>query len=408
MQLACLHCDHIIDIPPLNTHQVAICPCCKSKLSSAQNNNDRSVIALSLSAIIMLLSSVFYPFIAFSSNGLTQMITLPDAARILVNYENVLLGVLLDMSIIGLPLLMLLLLIPLHMGVLNALPTRYARRLLKFTFGLKPWVMSEIFIVGVLVSMVKIMSLAQISFGLSFWAYIAFVILYVSALSHTKKERLWQQVAAIEAIPQQANPPSRAIDADLRACHVCHQLTPLSQCPRCYSPTHLRSKRSVQKTLAWLITAVMLYFPANILPIMYTTTLGDKAPSTLIGGVIHLWEAGSYPIAIIIFSVSVVIPLAKSMVLALLCYLVYQQPSQKSVKYTRLYQITEFIGKWSMIDVFVVAILVSLVQLGNLMSITPGLGTLCFAAMVVCQMISAHAFDPRLIWDTPAQKLGAT
>ena len=135
---------------------------------------------------------------------------------------------------------------------------------------------------------------------------------------------------------------------------------------------------------------------------MYTTSLGDESPSTLIGGVIILWQAGSYPIAVIIFLASVVVPLAKALILSFLCWLVSKPANSQTKGYTKVYQLTEFIGKWSMIDVFVVAILVALVQLGNLMSVTPGLGTVFFTIMVICQMLAAHAFDPRLLWDSPS------
>ena len=115
-----------------------------------------------------------------------------------------------------------------------------------------------------------------------------------------------------------------------------------------------------------------------------------------------LWASGSYPIAIIIFLASVVVPLAKALVLSFLCFMVTRPANRQTKNYTRVYQLTEFIGKWSMIDVFVVAILVALVQLGNLMSVTPGIGTVFFTTMVICQMLAAHAFDPRLLWDSPA------
>jgi|TARA_B100000446_G_C10486084_1_gene317824 paraquat-inducible protein A len=137
---------------------------------------------------------------------------------------------------------------------------------------------------------------------------------------------------------------------------------------------------------------------------MHTTSLGDVSPSTLIGGVLTLWKSGSYPIAAIIFLASVVVPLAKAFVLSFLCIMVAKPANKHTKGYTKIYQLTEFIGKWSMIDVFVVAILVALVQLGNLMSITPGLGIVFFTVMVICQMMAAHAFDPRLLWDTPKNK----
>ena len=245
------------------------------------------------------------------------------------------------------------------------------------------------------------MSLAEISFGVSFWAYVAFVLLYIGALAHLNRARLWEQIQPQAKIAAEKL-SHRAIDNDIRACHVCHQLSEGEYCSRCNSKTHLRNPHSVQKAAAWLLTSIACYIPANLFPIMYTTSLGDESPSTLIGGVIILWQAGSYPIAVIIFLASVVVPLAKALILSFLCFLVSKPGNSQTKGYTKVYQLTEFIGKWSMIDVFVVAILVALVQLGNLMSVTPGLGTVFFTIMVICQMLAAHAFDPRLLWDSPS------
>ncbi|WP_287243453.1 PqiA/YebS family transporter subunit [Pseudoalteromonas sp.] len=400
MQTACPSCDLVIEIPHLSAKQVAICPHCNTKLSASQANQDSMVVALSLSAIVMLLSSMFYPFLSFTSSGITQTITLPDAARILFNYDNDFLGLFIDTSIIGLPLLLLVLIIPLHLGLLKALPYQWGKRQLKTTFALEPWIMSEIFLIGVMVSMVKIMSMADIEFGLSFWAYSAFVICYVAATAKLNKHTLWQQLKEPEYI-EQTQPNTRAIDQGLRACHVCGQLCTTEICSRCDSKTYSRNPFSVQKAAAWLLTSVACYIPANVYPIMYTTSLGDETPSTIIGGVMILWNSGSYPIAMIIFLASVVVPLAKALILSFLCFMVMRPANRQTKSYTRIYQLTEFIGKWSMIDVFVVAILVALVQLGNLMSVTPGIGTIFFTTMVICQMLAAHAFDPRLLWDNP-------
>ncbi len=401
MQTACPSCDLVLEIPHLNAKQVAVCPTCNTKLSVSQDSQDSTVVALSLSAIVMLLSSMFYPFLSFTSSGITQTITLPDAARILFNYDNDFLGLFIDLSIMGLPMLLLLLIIPLHLGLLKTLPYGWGKRLLKTTFALEPWIMSEIFLIGVMVSMVKIMSMADIEFGVSFFSYVAFVICFIATTAKLNKHSLWSQLKKPCYIDQK---PAyvRAIDQGLNTCHVCGQLCTTQVCSRCESKTYSRNPNSIQKATAWLITSVICYIPANIYPIMYTTSLGDETPSTIIGGVMILWNTGSYPIAMIIFLASVVVPLAKALVLSFLCFMVMRPANRQTKGYTRIYQLTEFIGKWSMIDVFVVAILVALVQLGNLMSVAPGIGTVFFTTMVICQMLAAHAFDPRLLWDTPA------
>ena len=131
---------------------------------------------------------------------------------------------------------------------------------------------------------------------------------------------------------------------------------------------------------------------------MYTTFLGHTTESTIFGGVVTLWEHGSYPIALVIFVASVLVPIGKIIILGWLCVSVHRQSELALSQKVRLYRITEFVGRWSMVDVFVVAILVALIQLGNIMTILPGAAALAFAAMVGTTMLAAIVFDPRQIW----------
>ena len=162
---------------------------------------------------------------------------------------------------------------------------------------------------------------------------------------------------------------------------------------------HLRKPASLQRTLALLITAMVLYLPANILPIMVTDQLGRSIESTILGGVVLLIQLDSIPIAVVIFIASVMVPLGKMLVMFYLCWSVSHGPPVSQRQRTVLYRITEFIGKWSMLDVFVVAILVALVNLGGLLVIRPGGAALAFAGVVMVTMVAAESFDPRLMWD---------
>ncbi len=192
-----------------------------------------------------------------------------------------------------------------------------------------------------------------------------------------------------------------AARSGLLLCHHCGKTQSISEvaCVRCGTPVHVRNANSIQRAWAYLITAMVLYIPANMLPIMSTTFLGKTSSNTILSGVVTLWEHGSYPIAMVIFIASVLIPIGKLFVLSWLCFMVQHRSPLLMRERTLLYRITEFIGRWSMIDVFVVAILVSLVHLGNLMTIYPGPAALSFAGMVIATMLAATSFDPRLIWD---------
>lgn len=192
-----------------------------------------------------------------------------------------------------------------------------------------------------------------------------------------------------------------AAEQGLATCHTCGRLSPVSHghCPRCDSPLHLRKPQSLARTWALLIAAILFYIPAMSLPVMRVSGFGGGEDSTILSGVVTFWEMKSYPVAIIIFTASVLIPILKILALGWLCLAAGGQLGGSSRALTLTYHITELVGRWSMVDVFVVAILACLVRLGSLMTITPGPAALSFAAVVILTMFSAMSFDPRLLWD---------
>ena len=175
-------------------------------------------------------------------------------------------------------------------------------------------------------------------------------------------------------------------------------------CPRCEQPLHSRKPNSLVRTWAFLITAVLVYVPANLLPIMNTRTLFDSREDTIVSGVFALWAAGSWELAVVVFVASVVVPLAKIATLAVLLFSVHFRWPTGRRRRTRVFGLVEWIGQWSMLDVFVVVLMVALVQFSTLARIEPGPGAAAFGAVVVLTMLSAQAFDPRLIWDAAEEK----
>jgi paraquat-inducible protein A len=197
--------------------------------------------------------------------------------------------------------------------------------------------------------------------------------------------------------------PDSAAARGLALCHVCYLASPVSEvrCPRCGSRLHLRLRESLQRTWALTFAAVVLYFPANLLPVLRVESFTGDYQNTIMGGVIQFWQNGDYPVALIIFGASVVIPILKIIAISALC--LASRTGRRARAMTRIYRITELIGRWSMVDIFVVAILVGVVQLGSTLSIHPGAGALSFAAVVILTMFAAMSFDPRLIWDAAAR-----
>ena len=196
----------------------------------------------------------------------------------------------------------------------------------------------------------------------------------------------------------------RAIDRSLASCHTCGLLLQLppgrqGRCPRCGDAVHLRKSNSIRNTWALLLAAVALYLPANVLPIMTVTSLGNTQSDTIMSGVIYFLKHGDWPLALIIFVASVLVPLLKMIALAYLLLSVQRRSPLRRNQRTRLYRVTELVGRWSMVDVFVVALMAALVQVGELATIEPAAGAVAFASVVILTMLAAMALDPRLIWD---------
>ncbi|HTP99614.1 MAG TPA: paraquat-inducible protein A [Casimicrobiaceae bacterium] len=199
--------------------------------------------------------------------------------------------------------------------------------------------------------------------------------------------------------------PHSAAAAGVISCHECGLLArPASReapghCPRCGERLHWRHEHAIQRTWALLIAAMILYAPANLLPVLTTNTLVSSDSDTIMSGVIFLYDTGSWPLALIVLVASVMIPLGKILALAYVLVSVQRRSAVSNRQRTRLYRIVEFIGRWSMLDVFVDTFVVALVQLSPLMSVEPGPGVVYFMAVVILTMFAAQSFDPRLIWD---------
>lgn len=368
MRVICHECAYETHLPSLPNKHEAFCSRCGYRITAHRQHALQWVCALALSALIFLIVAMPFEFLSFSAKGQHQQIDLWGSISLLFAQDYALLAVIMASAIVILPGCILIalvsLLLPLQMGFI----VPKAKYLINALFMLLPWAMAEIFLVGVLVSLIKISSLADVGVGLSFYAFLLFTLSMSAMLLFLDEHQLRETFGS-------------------------HQWQ---------SKKPVNASKSIQTTWALLLTAVLLYIPANLLPIMVTSTLSNEQPSTIVGGVILLWNAGSYPIAIIIFIASVLVPVAK---IAILCWLNYGiQFGREGWQRERMkwYRFTEFIGRWSMIDVFVVAVLVSLIQLGNVMSIHPGHAVVAFFAVVVVTMLAAMSFDTRLIWHKEA------
>ncbi len=201
---------------------------------------------------------------------------------------------------------------------------------------------------------------------------------------------------------------SRGAELGLMGCHTCGLVVRAGalhkvRCPRCGSHLHYRKPNSLTRTWALLLTAIVMYIPANLLPVMYASAFGNTQGDTIMSGVIYFLKHGDWPLALVIFVASIMVPMLKMLALIYLLLSVQRHSRLRHRQRTQLYRITELMGRWSMVDVFVVALMAAIVQLGALAEITPGPGAVAFASVVILTMLAALAFDPRLIWDHQEQ-----
>jgi len=195
----------------------------------------------------------------------------------------------------------------------------------------------------------------------------------------------------------------------MAGCHTCGQAVHVGkhthvECPRCGAEVHYRKTDSINRAWAFLIAAMIMYIPANTEPMMRTTSLGNTSADTILEGVLYFVTHGDWPIGLVIFAASVMLPLLKMIAIAYILISVQRGSATKKSEKTTLYKLAEILGKWSMLDIFVVGLMAGLVQLGALTTIAPGPACIAFAAVVILTMFAEMVFDPKLIWDQMEEK----
>ena len=398
--LCCPDCDLVSRLPTHYAGHWFHCPRCHHAIAR-DAQTDQATPALAMTALVFLGLALAFPYIRFETAGLRQSMSLLDAAGMLASYHHWALAILVLLTIVVIPALYLISLCWIHMALMWR-PLPGAVILTRWLPRLQPWMMADVFAIAGIISLVKIVGMADVALLWSFWAYLGFALTLLVTIHRMNTVTLWRWLLGARSNKTSAVTGVTARQQGLVHCTRCGHLQPLtasSHCQRCHAAVSSRLPNSLQTVLALSLTAVVFAFPAHLYPIMITTSLGSTEPATIMAGVFLFISHGDWPIAAVIFFASVVVPFAKIIALLWLCVACYRHDPLDMVSQMRLYRVTEWIGRWSMVDVFVVAITVALVQLGNVLTIAPGMGGVAFAAVVIFTMLAAHYFDPRLIWD---------
>jgi paraquat-inducible protein A len=383
---------------PIPENASAICTRCRALLYRHIPDSLNRSLALYLTAAMLWCMANIYPFLGLKVGSIYQENLLLAGGWALYEHGMGELGLVVFLTSIFFPLLtilgMIYLLLPVRFGFVPPL----AGRAFQMVRLLEPWSLVSVFMLGTLIAIVKLQDLATVVPGLSLAAFSILLIVYAMARTNFDAESLWRTIENLSATDTALTELNE--DDVLLHCHICDGVqTSGHNCRRCGCGVHHRIDNSIQQTWALLASASLMLIPANIYPVMTVKKLGKGEPDTIITGIIHLIEGGLWGLGLIVLFASIIVPFAKLASLSFLLWSVQNRSDWKPRDRTLLYRVTEWIGSWSMVDVFLVALLAGLVSLGLLANVTPGIGASYFGAAVILTMLAAGRFDPRLIWD---------
>ncbi|MFB3100044.1 MAG: paraquat-inducible protein A [Gammaproteobacteria bacterium] len=407
--IACHECDKLYRYERIPAGSKANCHGCGSLLyRHIPTSLDRS-LALYLAALILFIIANVFPFLSLELGGRVVENILLSGGWNLYKQGMGELGLLIIFTSFTCPLFviigMLYLLIPLRFGVVPPVMGPVYR----IIQAIIPWSLVGVFMLAVLIAIVKLQDLANVITGPALISLALLLGVYSAARTNFDPEILWS-AAGHSKLDLKLKADSS--NSNIVNCHTCGWLSNEdenhSHCLRCTTPLHYRKPNSIENTWALLFAATVLLIPANLYPILTVIQFGQGAPDTILSGILHLIEDGLWGLAMIVFIASIVIPVTKLIALSFLLLTVQFKSNWRSRDRTLLYRVTEIIGAWSMVDIFLVGLLSSLVSLDALSTIEPGIGATYFAGVVVLTLFAAHSFDSRLIWDNAQQTQGRT
>lgn len=404
-KLLCWACDTVILLPSFRKSISCFCPCCKNRVRAGFRTDLYDVAVVSIASVLLLLTALTLPFMTIESMGLSQSMSLTSIFFVLQDEWFILLGLFLIFTFFC-PLTM-------HAIVIAIVFFRIkvSKQIAQLYSLCHRFAMVDVFVLGVLISLIKLVALAKIEFHSGFYCTLIFALLMVWCFSRAKPFLIWELVPdpSKEDVKREMRLGVRGIEQGMILCRHCgrvykadHNFKPFEKvqaCPRCGHHNGIRAYHCYQKAFALLISAIIVYIPSNVYPIMYTSYLGASLGSNIIDGVISLWHMHSYFVAIVILVASICIPIIKIICILLLMYWSKRSSGFDPRRIHQLYRVVLFIGRWSMIDVFVVIIMSTVVRMSGLLSISPGLAIVCFSAVVLLTMLAAEELDVRLIWD---------
>ena len=383
-------------LPILVGRQTAVCRRCDSTLAGPATGRVDAPLALASGALVLLIPALIWPLMTVSSLGAVRESWLQTCVTALWEQGFGSLAAVVAAFSIILPcvylgaLVFTLFSLRLHVDVPLG-------RLFRWVQNLRPWMMIEVYLVGGFVAYSRIKVVSTIDIDIGGWCLLAASLLFLLALTQLDPRTVW------EALP---------LREDMRkggqtiACRVCDLVVTSTEegrkCPRCANTLYARKPDALRRTTALVVAGYLLYVPANVIPVLTTVRMGRADENTILSGVLELVQNDLWPLAIIVFSASIILPLLKLCGLTWMLLATHLRSPRLLVGRTRFYRMIDLVGRWSNIDVFAVSVLIAALRFGALTEVYAGSGLIAFAAVVIITMVATTAFDTRLMWDAAA------
>ena len=400
--IACKHCDTIHAAVALEPGGMALCRRCGYTLLRRSRYSLHFWYALTAGALVVFAIANIFPLVQITLLG--KSVNTNFIGALWLSWENghYILSVMTGLVGFWFPLTQLCFLFW-ALGCLrrNYLPPDF-RAAMRIYYFVGPWSMIPVLMLSIIVSIVKFAGMSRLEPGPAIWAF-GVLTFMLTALSRLDSQRLWRYAEEARLAP--ASHDHGLPGERLAACHACgyvqeHPAVELAcECVRCGSRVHKREPAMSARVWALLIAAAVVYVPANVLPMMEIRSLLGSSEHTILGGVVELWRLGSWDLAIIVFVASVVVPITKLVALSVLMCARRWKGDGTQRQRTRLYELVEFIGQWSMLDVFVVILMAAMANFPGVSQVIAGPAAASFGMVVILTMLASMSYDPRTGWD---------
>ncbi|WP_029568840.1 membrane integrity lipid transport subunit YebS [Pantoea ananatis] len=389
----CPQCDTLFSLPDVKSYQSAHCPRCNAQIVSGRDWSMTRLLAMAATMLVLMPFAFSMPLIDIRLLGMRIDASVLEGIVQMTLQGNVLTASMVAFCTIGAPVTLVA-----GIGYL-ALGERLGmnlRPVLLMLDKLKEWVMLDIFLIGIAVASIKVQDYADLELGYGLVAYVALTVLSVITLIHLNMEQLWEHF-----YPQSHQVTRRD---DLQVCLNCHYTDipdARGRCTRCHTPLDFRRRHSLQKSWAALIASIVLLIPANLLPISVVYLNGSRREDTIFSGILSL-ASGNVPVAAVVFIASILVPFTKVLVMLALLLSIHFRCEQGLKTRIRLLRFVTWVGRWSMLDLFVISLTMSLVNRDQLLAFTMGPAAFYFGAAVILTIMAVEWLDSRLLWDAHA------